>query len=520
MQCSIVLTTYDKPQHLDATLTSIYAQKTSFDFEVIVVNDGPANTTVEVCKKYRSNKGFKYLYTGKTEYGNPARARNVGYRAAIGDVIISQCDDVIHLGNDVIERLVTELQPGEFLLSKTEDWEYVDGKPHKYRMDYCSADKRSVPYFFCGALLREDLYAVGGNDGEFVEPCYDDNWFADCLIKGRGLKPRHSTDILTHHVHHGHPNGSHKKEPLSKALYNKKVAEAKQTGIWQASGGPWKLTRSYIPKCMNFFWADGPMSWLRYLTIKSFRTLNPDWEIKLHRTKTLGAHEKWKTGEVQDYAKYKGVDYSDRLDLLDVGVFWETPHENLAPAHASDLFQWELLSTEGGFYSDMDILYTKPLDYKSFVNQDVVSCHSLGFMTIGFFGASADNPLFKAIRLEAMSSYNGESYQNTGAEAIYRLAGLDPIWGRTRRPGDVAMNKLKKMFSTLDYIELPQETFYPWAWNQIEDLWSSKESLPYNCCGIHWFGGAARSQQMNNLITPGNVAVGNCTLTNYAKYYA
>ena len=235
MRCSVVLTTINKPEYLDSTLSRILEQVTSFELEIIVVNDGCDEKTIEVCKRHP----VVTLHTHNTKYRNPAAARNVGYRFATGDVIVSTCDDILQIRTDTLERLVTRLKSGTFRLAKTENWEYNGGTPRKYLMDYCSADKRPVPYFFLGAIYRSDLYAVGGNDEEFVEPCYDDNWFADCIIKGLGLMKVIDGDIICHHRSHPHPKNSHANEKISHQLYLNKVREANRTGIWQASGGPW-----------------------------------------------------------------------------------------------------------------------------------------------------------------------------------------------------------------------------------------------------------------------------------------
>jgi len=493
MKCSIVITTYDKPESLDIVLSSIIKQKPPFDFEIIVVNDGPSYKTIEVCAKYYEH--IKYLATGKEEYGNPAVARNVGYREARGDVILCQCDDVIHISDNVIERLVNELQPGEFLLSKTENWVYSNGAPVRYISDYCSPDKRSVPFFFCGTVLRKDLYAVGGNDEDFVKVCYDDNWFADCLIKGLGLKPRHSTDILTHHTSHRQLKGGRVDELESKNLYNAKVAEAKKTGVWQASSGPWAFNKQSIPKVMNFFWAGGEIPWLRYLTLKSFRELNPDWKVNLYSTEQYNLSE---------------LDIETKL--------WMPPVKNLSHEHASDVFQWELLSTDGGFYSDMDILYIKPVQ-DNWLLTDVLTCLSLGYMTIGFFGASPENTLFSDIYCEAIRRYNPREQQNTGACAVYRLGGLKNTWTKIQSPGRKAMEILLNKHRHIRYNELCQDTIYPWAWNKLECIWNRVLEVPPNTIGIHWFGGAKRSQEMCNLVTPGSINQYPCTLTNYAKRY-
>ena len=234
VECSIVITTYDKPESLRLVLDSIFSQEIPFSYEVIVVKDGPSNSTLRVCEDF----DCIVLDSESTKYGNPARARNIGYRASKGEILISQCDDVKYTDKNSISRLVLELCPGEFLLTRTENWQYIGSHPARCIGDYCSIDKRPVPFFFCGAILRKDVYAIGGNDEEFVEVDYDDNWFADCITKGLGLKPRYSSDIVTHHIAHGYP-AERQNNKVSHQLYLNKVREANRTGIWQSSGGPW-----------------------------------------------------------------------------------------------------------------------------------------------------------------------------------------------------------------------------------------------------------------------------------------
>jgi len=530
MKCSIVITTFDKPESLDLVLTSIYKQEPNFDWEVIVVNDGPADKTVEVCLKYaKLYLNFTYEYTRNSEYRNPVFARNVGYRKAKGDIIICQCDDVIHISPGVIERLVVELREGEFLLSKTENHHYNgEGKSIRYIGDYCSPNKRPVPFFFCGSILREDLYAVGGNDEDFKTVCYDDNWFADCIMNGLKLKPRHSSDIITHHMSHKGVKFGRVEEAPSRKLYASKVKEARSIGVWQAASGPWKYEPfkdktkcipNCIPKCMNFYWASDKLSWIRYLTLKSFRIHNLDWDIKLYTSDIKCSNQGWKSKEIQDCGEYTGKDYWNQVESLDIEIIdYEAPIDNLAPAHASDFFQWELLSTEGGFYADMDILFLKPIPYEKWKNNDTVYCLSRGYASIGFFGSTPNSLLFRHVLCQALSGYNGAAYQNTGAEAFYRAGGLGRSWAGHKRPGEVAMAMLRNKFKSLKYEEVQEKSFYPWAWNEVDRIWMEINVIPNNCIGIHWFGGTPKSQMMNNSITPSNVTEIKNTFTKYAQY--
>lgn len=236
MRCSIVLATYNKADILDLTLKSILCQRPPFDFETIVVDDGSTDHTAEVCSWH---DGIRYLHLDRSGYCNPAVARNVGYKAARGDVIISQCE-VMHHTRDTIERLVNGLIPGHFDLATVWDVALGSGRASPEVDQFCNIAPQTLycgkgnprPYFFLGSCFRSDLYAVGGNDEDFIEPGYDDDWFAACLIHGRGLVPRYRDDVVGWHLPHART--SYDMGP-SKRVYDAKM----QAGVFCSSGGPW-----------------------------------------------------------------------------------------------------------------------------------------------------------------------------------------------------------------------------------------------------------------------------------------
>lgn len=240
MKCSIVtsivISTRNKSEALDSTLFSIRRQTVPFTYEIIVVDDGSTDDTKETCEHY----GVRYKHLANPRYRNPSVARNVGYRMAKGKVVIAQSDDVVHMNHDTVELLTAQLQVGEFLFATVEDWIFKDQKPVTYVMDY-SSRKIQHPYFFLGSLWRSDIYEFGGNSEDFVEPCYDDNWFADCLIHGLGRKPIYSESIQGFHQHHTHGPNTHRRLHVSKMLYHSKKVEAAKTGIYVGTDAPWPL---------------------------------------------------------------------------------------------------------------------------------------------------------------------------------------------------------------------------------------------------------------------------------------
>ena len=152
-----------------------------------------------------------------------------------------------------------------------------------------------------------------------------------------------------------------------------------------------------IPKVMNFFWGNGPhMSFMRWLTLRSFRSCNPNWDIILHEPPAPCPSKTWTTHEEDDFG-FNGENYYDHInDLRIERRSWTPPGPRMSAAHASDFFTWSLLSSQGGYYSDMDVLYVNSMDrVTDGVNDgDAMFCLQNDGMAIGFLAACPECPIF------------------------------------------------------------------------------------------------------------------------------
>jgi glycosyltransferase involved in cell wall biosynthesis len=235
---SICIATKNKQDYIMKVLESIYVQiEDDPKWEVIVVDDGSDDETWGRLKSWERYANFRLHHLENPNYRNPSVARNVAYRHARGEIIIAQSDDVLHVGS-AVQDLVYALNPKEFVIANVFN---ISGFPPEFSVisEYTSPTYRR-PFFFLGALWKEDLYAVGGNDEEFTEPGYDDDWFGDCLINGQKLTPVFSDKIIGYHVNHHRPQGLSSLVEPSKALYEEKKKKALAGEIkWEASGGPW-----------------------------------------------------------------------------------------------------------------------------------------------------------------------------------------------------------------------------------------------------------------------------------------
>lgn len=121
---------------------------------------------------------------------------------------------------------------------------------------------------------------------------------------------------------------------------------------------------------MFFYWGGSSLSWMRYMSIYSFRKLNPDWEVILYVSNNTTWRKTWNGQPDQDYYQYKRKNYIDKLKDINVKIEpVEFPKEikpniqgDISPIHESCLFRYYQLYTNGGFYSDTDVLYFKPIN--------------------------------------------------------------------------------------------------------------------------------------------------------------
>jgi glycosyltransferase involved in cell wall biosynthesis len=231
VKVSIVMATYNRSALLAPVLESIRRQRPSVEYELIVVDDGSEDQTKSVCEFY----GVLYSYLHRPYYSNPAAARNVGYRAAKGEVIIAQSSDVRHDSEDAIERLA-QCEPRTFQIATVTALR-EDGSFWQF---YTHGTENPRPFFFLGSLLRKDLYAIGGDDEDFKALGCEDDWFADRLIHGRGCRPVYRADVHATHLWHDRPK-AHWDDRFqeARATLQSKREMAMQNGTWVAAGGAW-----------------------------------------------------------------------------------------------------------------------------------------------------------------------------------------------------------------------------------------------------------------------------------------
>jgi hypothetical protein len=278
-----------------------------------------------------------------------------------------------------------------------------------------------------------------------------------------------------------------------------------------------------IPKRIFFYWSGGKLSWMRYMTLFTFRKFNPDWDITLYISNNNNG-KNWGGREEQDFSNYIGDDYLTQVEKLNINIEKiilpdeiQSKVKNLSPVHESDIFRYYELFSNGGIYADMDILFFRPIDnlYNQLVenNIDTLVHQDKSFITIGFLGANKGNAFYKEILDQALNVELHNNYQSFGVDLIYSIYG-------TNRQNPQILDKIEHKHSKLNIFNLKNETVYNYDWTMIEynyQVGVDINSFSNESIGYHWFGGHPFSQMYNNILSERNFIDYNTTFCRLCK---
>lgn len=257
-----------------------------------------------------------------------------------------------------------------------------------------------------------------------------------------------------------------------------------------------------IPKVLYVYWDGNVMSQLQYLTVVTFQEHNPDWSVVLYMPIRRHLVTTWATSEQK--TPYTGPNYFEQLLKLDIEVrsidFERIGFRNDVPeVMKSDYIRCWLLGNYGGMWSDMDIIYIKPVDKLLGASSDVlgnvgkidtVICYYSepeSVYPIGLLMSAPNNPFYHDICENALASLDLAEYQCVGCLLIKKLFPT---------PLDI-----KNKYPELNIQVLYRDSYLPYQWNQIDDIFvnSKPENIMPYTVGIHLFNGSDRTVYYENL---------------------
>jgi len=284
-----------------------------------------------------------------------------------------------------------------------------------------------------------------------------------------------------------------------------------------------------IPKKIHFYWGNETMSWMRYMTLKSFRMLNPDWEVILYQSLCGGTGKTWGTDNFQDFFCFEGRDYFESIKELDIIVkTWDLSdnkinilenNAEMGASHKSNFFKWSLMATDGGFYSDLDILYFRPIDdfYNKLEGYTTVICQDK-YLSIGLLASAGNDDFFKDIFLNCINCYTPHEYQSAGVQNIYEVYNkISPDCTQ-----DEVLELAKVRYPHLKFYNIPMDLVYPFDSTKVIPAFKNEiniEDIPPETIGYHWYAGHKVAQDFNNILNGGNFMESETLFAKIVKKY-
>jgi glycosyltransferase involved in cell wall biosynthesis len=533
---TIVMPTYNDEKYLKKSIEDILQQ--SYEkFELIIVNDGSTDNTEKIILEL-SSKYDRIKYYEK-QNGGTGSALNFGFEKSSGEfgTWVSSDDS----------KSETFLEDLVFFMKKNRDIEFVCSS---FRSDYLNkivkAYEKKDGKLHRFSILEQDKHS-GKNSGEWflVDDWAELNYFSCmlgvCFMFTMRLKNKmgpylnipgedyYMTMKMAFNSRVGYLDkclGTHHNPPDSLSMENRNctVKANSLSRRFFMEKAKWNLRK--IPKIANFYWGSNKMSFLRFLTIYSFKKLNPDWSIHLYVPKNISGENTWLTkgGDRHhkiDNLEYNGEDYYGKLidevalKVIKVDFSKSFITENAPEPHKSDLLTWQILSTKGGLWCDMDIVFCKPITnlQVNYQNKNIDTVTSYDYRIkefdgsptkpIGFLMSSGNNVYFKKHAIECKKCYKDSQYQSIGTNVVKRVANT--------------FEECIKKFYTQKFANLNPDSVYHFHFQKMNEIYNENKQIPDNCIGIHWYGGHPMSQEFNKILNHKNYKDFDNTISNVIK---
>ena len=232
------------------------------------------------------------------------------------------------------------------------------------------------------------------------------------------------------------------------------------------------------------------MSFLRYMSLVSFRKYHPDWDMVLVLRRGKGKPHPWE--QRQDTKYYNGKDYRDQaMKISGLELLWlEDAFPGLVDYYenqVSDMLGWEWVQG-GGMKCDMDLLWRASIDYLAIKDIQVGVWAYRKTFAVGVVLGNEPG-FFKHLYEKGMGKL---------------LNGRDSLDYQDIGPG-LLVQEFSGLQGRFVIKTLPNSWLYPFVdivsgWNQMCSqpfICNGDLSLPSKCSAVHWYAGSNASMKWN-----------------------
>lgn len=428
---SIVMNYYNLKKQLLLTLETIERSQYK-NIEVIIIDESSDSSErlEEIVDRYSFIIKLKRIESCHYYLDNVC-IENIGIELATGLIVVLQQPGCFHIG-DILSYIAHNLSENDYLsfsclsspnlLGNESLSEYIRKNPMidaRQIIAYAANLKgRQVPfwynhpihnnkcYSYCATTYRSNLCKVRGFCGE-----YKNNYICqqeDLLLRLKSdlklqMKTVSHDQYVVVHQYHQLNFGFNKlilEKNSSLQKLNEKIYESKRLYRSKFSSS----FASQIPHIFHCYVEDSPLSYLKYLSIRSFNYYNPHWDIKI----CTSLNRQFSDSECLNY--WKELKTLPNLQILPIDFNQIGFYNNANDMAKSIYLRWYLLSKFGGLWSDLDIIYINSIENKLFKEDSnfntLIYNIENRYYALGFLMANPGNRLFTKLMNSTKLTYD------------------------------------------------------------------------------------------------------------------
>jgi rhamnosyltransferase len=189
---SIIIRTYNEEKNIGRCLDAVFNQKTNKSFEVIIVDSGSTDKTLEIAKKFN----VRIIKITDFTFG---KSLNKGIEYAKGKYCVLLSADVTPMNDEWLENLIKPL--------KSKNIAGVFGKEVPYDNCNCCEARRVIGTF---ERIPDGMFTSSNaviKKGTWLKNKYDEkttsseDWFWAKKVKEKGYKIEYASDAIVLHSH-------------------------------------------------------------------------------------------------------------------------------------------------------------------------------------------------------------------------------------------------------------------------------------------------------------------------------
>jgi len=224
---SVIIPTYNGEVFIAEALQSVFKQTRPVD-EIIVVDDGSSDGTIEILKKYAA----KITLIENSHKGNPAFGRNAGIEKATGNFIaFLDQDDLWPENKNEIQLNALRQKPIAMVdFGKIKVLNQQNLKDQTYLAQFFNDMHHH--FLLSGALFRKEVFDVVGKfDETLTYHGSDTEWIVRAIEKGVAFS-KNETITLIYRIHSGNYSNNFEKIKRGVAeVFMKSILRRKQSGL-------------------------------------------------------------------------------------------------------------------------------------------------------------------------------------------------------------------------------------------------------------------------------------------------